>query len=248
MKIYSQKEHLAALFQPSDYIEYMRSQSLLPSTQLPEKVILAFSKAVFNSLNEKFTMEPIGGNFGNFFRVKENPHLGIIYNFGVGAPVTSIILEELSSLGVQSFLIVGTAGSLNPNLKIGDQVLVDGALSAEGTSKHYYDEECFFKAHPELIQKLRSHLPEMPMATTWTTDCPYRETKEEIIYYQHQGISTVDMEASAVFAIAQKKKIKAAALFVISDTLYNFKWNPQFKSDKVHKSLKNLALKCAEAF
>ncbi len=53
----------------------------------------------------------------------------------------------------------------------------------------------------------------------WTIDAPYRETKKEIKKYQKEDVLAVDMEASAMFAIAKAFKVKAAAIFVISDNL-----------------------------
>ena len=38
--------------------------------------------------------------------------------------------------------------------------------------------------------------------TSWTIDAPYRETVAEIRRYRQEGVATVDMEASALFAVA----------------------------------------------
>ena len=46
--------------------------------------------------------------------------------------------------------------------------------------------------------------------------------------YQKKNILTVEMEASAFFAICEQKKVKGAACFAISDELFNLKWEPHF--------------------
>ncbi|MCF1464816.1 nucleoside phosphorylase [Agrobacterium vitis] len=56
--------------------------------------------------------------------------------FGMGAPIATIVLHELAALGIGTFLRIGTAMALRP-AQLGDFVLADGALRAEGTSLSY---------------------------------------------------------------------------------------------------------------
>jgi uridine phosphorylase len=56
--------------------------------------------------------------------------------FGMGAPIATIVLHELHALGIRSFLRIGTAMAVAP-AKLGDFVLADGALRADGTSLSY---------------------------------------------------------------------------------------------------------------
>ncbi|MCA0273933.1 MAG: nucleoside phosphorylase [Proteobacteria bacterium] len=56
--------------------------------------------------------------------------------FGMGAPIATIVLHELFAVGVRSFLRIGTAMAVPP-AKLGDFVLADGAMRAEGTSNTY---------------------------------------------------------------------------------------------------------------
>ncbi|MBE2274840.1 MAG: nucleoside phosphorylase [Rhodobacteraceae bacterium] len=56
--------------------------------------------------------------------------------FGMGAPIATIVLHELFAVGVRSFLRIGTAMAVPP-AKLGDFVLADGAMRAEGTSNSY---------------------------------------------------------------------------------------------------------------
>jgi uridine phosphorylase len=56
--------------------------------------------------------------------------------FGMGAPIATVVLHELHHLGVGTFLRIGTAMVTAP-AKLGDFVVADGALRAEGTSGSY---------------------------------------------------------------------------------------------------------------
>ena len=81
---------------------------------------------------------------------------------------------------------------------------------------------------------------------TWTIDAPYRETKVEIEKYAKQKITTVEMEASALFAIARYRNVKIASAFVVSDLLGK-EWLPNFHRFDVKKAQEKLidvAIEC----
>ena len=71
-------------------------------------------------------------------------------------------------------------------------------------------------------------------------DTPYRETIAEVRQYQQEGVMTVEMEAAALFAVAQYRGVDMAAAFVISDSLAELVWNPQFEVEVVENSLVQL--------
>ena len=77
--------------------------------------------------------------------------------FGMGAPIATIVLHELFALGIRSFLRIGTAMAVPP-AKLGDFVLADGALRAEGTSNTYAPLGFPAIADFELNTKLRERL------------------------------------------------------------------------------------------
>jgi len=56
---------------------------------------------------------------------------------GIGCPSTAIAVEELRDLGVDTFIRVGTSGSMQHHIKPGDIGVINGAIRDEGTSRHY---------------------------------------------------------------------------------------------------------------
>lgn len=56
---------------------------------------------------------------------------------GIGGPSAAIALEELSALGVHTFIRVGTCGGINMEVMSGDCVIATGAVRQEGTSREY---------------------------------------------------------------------------------------------------------------
>jgi purine-nucleoside phosphorylase len=70
----------------------------------------------------------------------------------------------------------------------------------------------------------------------WSTDAPYRETKEKVLLFQQQGVLGVEMELSALFAAARFRQVKIGALLVVSDELGSLSWKRGFKTQKLKQS------------
>ncbi len=56
---------------------------------------------------------------------------------GIGAPSTAIAVEELLRVGADTFIRVGTMGSIRSSIRPGDLVIGLGAVRMEGTSAQY---------------------------------------------------------------------------------------------------------------
>ena len=147
----------------------------------------------------------------------------LLVHMGIGAPMTAVAAEELIAAGVSEFLIIGTAGGLNASMKIGDFVLCTKALRDEGVSHHYMANSRYVLPDRELTARIgrimKSRGVGFMKGATWTIDAPYMETVEEVKRYSKEGIATVEMEAAGLFAVAKRRKVKAAALFTVSDIL-----------------------------
>jgi uridine phosphorylase len=81
--------------------------------------------------------------------------------FGMGAPIAAIVLHELFDLGARTFLRIGTAMAVPP-VALGDFVLADAALRAEGTSVTYAPLGFPAVADHELNATLRKRLEASP--------------------------------------------------------------------------------------
>lgn len=56
----------------------------------------------------------------------------------------------------------------------------------------------------------------------------------EVKKYWMEGVLTVEMEASAIFAVAKYRKVQAGAIFTISDYLAELEWKPKFHLAEKH--------------
>ena len=207
-------------------IEQMKNSSLLKPPPLPgfykEKVIYipvdTPSRFIYKSIKERIKKTK-DSPFGRVFLLEDK----IVLYRCVGAPTAIMSIERLIASGTRDILVLGFCGSLSRKMKILDAVSIQKAFSDEGTSKHYYLRKKTFspsqKKKEEIEFFLKSkHLP-FKRGTIVSTDAPYRETANWLKSKKTQGIDLVDMEASAVFAVASYHNIQAAALMLVSDEL-----------------------------
>lgn len=149
--------------------------------------------------------------------------VGVVEGFGIGAPGAAIVLEELATLGVRRFISLGLAGALPNEVGFGDVVLCTSAIRDEGVSHHYVPAARY--AHPsavltdELRQALLTEGMPFTEGLTWTLDAVYRETVEEALAYREEGVVTVEMEAAALFTVAEVRGVEIASIFTVSDHL-----------------------------
>lgn len=61
----------------------------------------------------------------------------VVCSTGIGGPSTSIALEELAQRGIDTFLRVGTTGSLQPDVSIGHLVITQASVRLDGASRHF---------------------------------------------------------------------------------------------------------------
>lgn len=61
----------------------------------------------------------------------------LVVSTGIGGPSTSIAVEELAMLGVNTMIRVGTTGAIQPHMEIGDVVITSASVRLDGASTHY---------------------------------------------------------------------------------------------------------------
>src|SRR5712672_777114 len=128
------------MFTPADFAAYLRRAGALESYQPPAGVVLCYQRSLYNHVLQAEGLkspERRGALHGLLPRPSTGGRVGLLGQFGIGAPAAAAALEELAAMGTSAFVSVGTAGSLQPDLNIGDLVLCDAAIRDEGVSHHY---------------------------------------------------------------------------------------------------------------
>ena len=249
---YQGKQGEPALVEPAAYIGYLNERGLGPGEPPPERAVLCYEPSLIAHLRDAHRLEPVRGVLGAYlYRLPDDPALAVGGGFGIGAPVAVAILEELVALGCRRFVSIGTAGSLQPGLAVGQLVVCERAVRDEGTSHHYVPACEYADASGPLTGRLAEVLAARGRAfvcgASWTIDAFYRETVAEARHYQSQGVLTVEMEAAALFAVAAYRGVQAAAVFTVSDSLAGLEWQTEFHHAEVQDSLEAMFAAAREA-
>lgn len=142
-------------------------------------------------------------------------------NGGRFAPDTAMTTEILCAAGVEWLIRIGSCGSLQDHVKIGDLVIVTGAVRGEGTTSYYVAKSFSTVAHPEIVNALKRAAETLKvryhLGWIFTTDALFQETPELIQELNQQQVSSIDMVTSTFLTIAQLRKKKAGAILAVSD-------------------------------
>ena len=219
-----------ALFNPKDFLKHMKLDK-----KKADLGVIFFSKKFRNVLKKKYGIDGQYRDGENlYFDIKKiNGKKVVFAKSEIGGASSGTLLEEIIGLGVKKVIFVGCAGTLL-DLPIGSIMIPTKAIRDEGTSYHYLTPSKY--SHPSkkqlnLIENIckEKNIP-YKKGITWTTDAPYRETYKKIEKYKQDGAISVEMEASALFAIAKYRKVDISGIFWVSDQLLT-EWNPQFTSN-----------------
>lgn len=71
------------------------------------------------------------------WKAKVSGETVLVMSTGMGGPCVTFAVEELARLGVKTFIRVGTTGSIQEDLNLGDLVINKGAVRQDGASKAY---------------------------------------------------------------------------------------------------------------
>ena len=154
---------------------------------------------------------------------------------GIGGPSAAIAMEELSAIGADTFIRVGTCGGIDLNVLPGDVVVATGAIRFEHTSFEYAPSE--FPSVPDFDVTLA--LRDASLALGYRTHTGVVQCKDSF-YGQHSpekspvsyellqkweswkrlGVKASEMESAALFVVA-------AALGVRCGSCFHAVWNQE---------------------
>jgi purine-nucleoside phosphorylase len=232
-----------ALFTPADFLGYLRSVGAWEPRQAPAGVVLCYQRSLYEHALRAEGLATPGreGALGMVPLPSTGGRIGLLGRFGIGAPGAAAALEELAAAGTPAFVSIGTAGSLQRDLAVGDLVVCQAAIRDEGVSHHYLPPAKLATASADLTGALAAAIERAGTryraGTSWTIDTPYRETVAEARHYQAEGVLCVEMEAAALFAVAQVRGLQVASAFAISDSLADLVWQPRFDGPEVQRGL-----------
>lgn len=152
-----------------------------------------------------------------------------VFNAYVGAAGCIALIEDLFAMGLEKLVLFGTCGVLDGTIGDCSIVIPDSAVRDEGTSYHYMAASDEVKVNEKYIDDFKQFLDEREISYTvgkvWTTDGVYRETREKVKRRKSQGCICVDMECSAVAALASFRGKDVLHFFYAADNLDAEEWD-----------------------
>lgn len=150
-----------------------------------------------------------------------------IQSTGMGGPSAAIVIEELIDLGMRAAVRVGTCGGLATDLRLGDVVLGQAAIAADGTSQalgfsgRIPGDEPLAQA---LARAWAAHAGASPSGhralragAVVSTDLFYDPDPERSGAWIRDGALAVEMECATLYALATRRGIAAGCLCIVSD-------------------------------
>jgi purine-nucleoside phosphorylase len=144
---------------------------------------------------------------------------------GMGIPSISIYANELfRDYGVQRAIRVGTAGALQPEIKIRDLVIALSASTDSGANKIRFGDRNYAPAATFSLLKTAYDIAvsrgwQPKVGTVVSSDMFYTEDPDEWKLWAGFGCLAVEMEAAELYTLAAKYRREALTLLTISDSL-----------------------------
>lgn len=217
--------------------------------KLSTVAVSCFSSKLFQSLlnafpNEYLFKEKDASRDYPIYEISVGDIKLLAYQSPVGSPTCARVYEKMIALGVKNLFIFGTCGVLNKNILDCSIIIPTSSIREEGTSFHYLPDSEEIEMDTTFIKDFEEYLTTNNIAyikgKNWTTDAIFRETKNKVKYFQSKGVISVDMEASAMSAVAKFRGVNLLQFFYSADNLDSEEWDMRSLacSDKLEEKFK----------
>ena len=161
----------------------------------------------------------------------------LVTSTGIGGPSAAIAMEELSAIGVETFIRVGTCGGINMKVKSSDVVIPTAAVRYDGTGREYAPIEFPAAADFGVVKALSEAAQEL--GERWHTgvvqckDSFYGQHSPKrmpVCYellnkweaWKRLGVLASEMESATLFVVASSLGVRCGSVL-------NVIWNQERK-------------------
>ena len=202
--------HISA--QPNEIAETV----LLPGDPLRAKGI---AEKFLDEVNCYNRVRGMDGYTGNYHGIPVS-----VQGTGMGMPTTAIYAHELIALGAKRLIRVGTCGTYQSHLNIGDVILAMTASTDSGINKHIFNQKDFAPAaHYPLLEKAVAAARDLNLnihvGNILSSDSFYNDNPDHWKKWAEYGVLGVEMETSALYTIGAKQKVETLSILTVSDSL-----------------------------
>ena len=180
-------------------------------------------------------------------------HRVTIQGSGMGMPSLSIYANELiRDYGAQTLIRIGSAGAMQPQIKVRDLVLAMSTCTLSTPSRGIFKELNFAPtADFGLLQAAWKAAEGRDVAThvgsIYSSDVFYDERADLTEQMQRHGVLCVEMEAAELYTLAARYGRRALAILTISDHLLTHEALPSDQRERSFGDMVEIALKAAFA-
>ncbi len=238
---YPDKHKLDSLLSADELVAYRARLGRMPKVK-PEGVLFCLERGLPRRMRWRIPVARAGAMNADVYAVKKTKgKVAVLTSFGGGSPMVMELAEELAVMGAKKMILMTWGGTLQKDIQPGDIVVCNRAIRDEGASHHYLSSAKYVDANEslvnELVNAIRARGPQCTVGTTWTTDAPYRETREEVICYQAEGVKTVEMESAGLFTVGQVRAVQTASVVIGMDSLATLRGQTPERLDEIMHSL-----------
>src|SRR3989344_6613252 len=235
--LFSGKLSDKAVLNPSDYIGHKKELMGIGNFKMPKCCILCFFKSFYKTIEESYKPKIVVFNEDYPIYIFDYNGVDIAFVYPTIGSAAGTVLDEMIALGAKYFIFIGGVGTIAPEIERGEIIVPTKAIRDEGVSFHYEKPGKYSYPSKTMLgfieKSLKKNNVTFSNGTTWTTDSPYRETRNKVLKYHKEGALTVEMEASMFFSIAKFRKVDIGAIFIAGDCIAKEKWNPRMKRKDV---------------
>lgn len=209
---------------------------------ISEHCIICFFKDIVDRIAADYRATMIfedKGVYGSnqFYQFEHNGQPVVFFQPLVGAPLAAAFLDIAIALGCMKFIACGAAGVLDRGIPVGAFIIPDSAVRDEGLSYHYLPAGRQIEVEQKMIDiigaTLDDHNEEYRVGKVWTTDAMFRETTAKVALRKREGCVAVDMEASALLAVAQFRKVDLGYILFGGDDISGEEWDQRSEVPRI---------------
>ena len=196
----------------------------------PQKCLLIFDDEIWEDYvlpQQNLQAFPVKNAFGRVFDtyryIEYNGEKILLVYPTTGSAGAVCDVELLIASGIEKIVAFGTCGRLDKNIAQNTIILPTAAYREEGTSYHYLPESDEIAVNQHDLKAAKSIFDAAGFTTIegkiWTTDAVYRETAGKVKLMKERGCVGVDMELSALLALAEYRHIKFFEFLIGEDAV-----------------------------
>jgi purine-nucleoside phosphorylase len=174
-----------------------------------------------------------------------------IHGSGMGMPSLSIYANELiRDYGAKTLIRIGSAGAMQPHVKLRDVVIAMTASTLSTPSRGFFREMQFAPcADYALLERAvaagRAAGTPIHVGGIYSSDVFYDERQDLNDMLARHGVLCVEMEAAELYTVAARHGARALAVLTISDHLLTHEALPAEDRERSFGDMVDIALRAA---